>query len=180
MKRKIIGTRCWLVLALLFFAWPPVLALGLDTIPLEGQNLSEAEMAEARGGLSLPGGGVLQFSMDYMRLEYLGNGDPGTSSAFVNTVSQHAVITDEGIQFDMDVLQGFSGSNRGGQGGAGSGQANSILANNSLTGFTGLANTNLIAGNFNVASITNIFNIKVNFFGASDFNPLNSLGLVLH
>jgi hypothetical protein len=56
---------------------------------------------------------------------------------------------------------------------------NGILAQNSFTGFSGFANTNLIAGNYNTSSIVNIFNIKVNFFNAKDFNPAPFLGLVI-
>jgi hypothetical protein len=195
----------WIVLATILVAGLPSLALGFDQIPLEGLSLSEDEMAETRGGLSLPGGGFLEFSMDYMRLQFVGNSDLGTpyGSAWVNSIKQRATITDEGIQFDMDILQGYSGEGSGEDvadslGGNNlnttqdptgasldptnttSGPLNSILAQNTLTGFSGLANTNLIAGNYNVGSIVNIFNIKVNFFSASDFNPVTSLGLVLH
>jgi hypothetical protein len=197
--------KSWIVLATILVAGLPSLALGFDQIPLEGLSLSEDEMAETRGGLSLPGGGFLEFSMDYMRLQFVGNSDLGTpyGSAWVNSIKQRATITDEGIQFDMDILQGYSGEGSGEDvadslGGNNlnttqdptgasldptnttSGPLNSILAQNTLTGFSGLANTNLIAGNYNVGSIVNIFNIKVNFFSASDFNPVTSLGLVLH
>jgi len=200
--KMIKSLKGWIVLATILVAGLPSLARGFDQIPLEGLSLSEDEMAETRGGLSLPGGGFLEFSMDYMRLQFVGNTDPGTpyASTWVNSIKQRATITDDGIQFDMDILQGYSGEGSGEDvadslGGNNlnttqdasldptnttSGPLNSILAQNTLTGFSGLANTNLIAGNYNVGSIVNIFNIKVNFFSASDFNPVTSLGLVLH
>jgi hypothetical protein len=205
MKRTL--SISWIVLAAVLMGGLPSGALADDQFLLQGETLSEDEMAEARGGLSLPGGGYMEFSMDYLRLQFLGSGDPASqhTSAWVNSISQRATITDEGIKFSMDILQGYSGGESGddsdtagpiggnnlnarqdpgstgnGQGGFGSSQTNNILAKDSLTGFTGLANTNLIAGNYNSASIVNIFNIKVNFFNANDFKPLTALGLVLH
>jgi hypothetical protein len=189
--------KCWAVLAAILIAGLPSLALGNDLIPLEGESLSIEELADTRGGLSLPGGGMIDFSMEYMRLQFVGNSDPGNpyASTWINSVKQRATITEEGIQFDMDILQGYSGdgdsdenpiagnnvNSTGGsdQANTSSDALNSILAQNSWTGFNGMANTNLIAGNYNVGSIVNIFNIKVNFLRARDFNPATALGLVL-
>ncbi|BCR05074.1 hypothetical protein DESUT3_21430 [Desulfuromonas versatilis] len=152
------------------------LAHGEDTLALTGDTLSDEQMSEARGGFSLPDGRVLYFDMEYLKLNTVINNDPGfgSTAGFVNGIRQSVKIDQDGIKFDMNILQAFNGGDQGAAL-ANPDQINNIMVGNSFTDFFGLANTNLIAGNYNTASIVNIFNIRLGFFNAKDiggFNPM--------
>jgi hypothetical protein len=175
----------------------PSFALGEDIIGFSGKPLTNQEMAETRGGLSLPDGNFIEFSMDFMSLKFLSHNDPNSinNQGWINNIQQKARISNDGIQFDMEILQGaIGGSNdegrdaeiqsTGNDSNNSQGttpqinQVNNVLPCNSFTDFNGMSNANLIAGNYNVGSITNIFNIELNFYNSGNLS-LPALDLLI-
>lgn len=163
------------ITAALILAFTSSLVYGEDVIAVKGRSLTDQEMFDIRGGFTLPGGDYLYFSMDYLKLNLFSHQDSeaGIPSGYVSSLSQHALITKDGIQLDLNIFQGggSSSSNTSGSSGVPV-QLNSVLLNNSFTNFDGLANANIITGNYNVASIVNIINLKLGFFNKNDINSV--------
>lgn len=161
------GIRRWLFAAMLLL-WIPGPGWGADVLGMSGETLSEEEMAGAHGGFNLPNGDFLYFSMDFMRVNLLSHQQPGggETSGFVNALRQEALIGKDGsIQLNLDILQaGQEGEASAGPSSAVPRQINNVLLNNAFTDFQGLANANIITGNYNVGSIVNIINLKLGFF----------------
>jgi hypothetical protein len=140
-----------------------------DTLPISGERLSDQEMSEIRGGLTLPGGDFLYFSMEYMKLNLVSHNEPDSGSPYwVNALNQQVVLTENGeIGVALKVLQ--SGGGDGDTGALGQAtQLNSILVNDSFSDFSGICSANFITGNNNTASIINVLNFKVGFFSSEN------------
>lgn len=151
-------------------------ALAQDVIEIAGEPLQMEEMKDIRGGFTTPNGNFLYFSMDFLRLNLIAHNEPTgmTTDGYVNSLRQQALIGKDGsIQMNLDIFQGGSTAENGiSEGGASMlpDQLNSVIINDSFTGFHGLSNANIITGNHNVGSIVNIFNVRLGFFGADSFN----------
>ncbi|WP_305043504.1 hypothetical protein [Geoalkalibacter sp.] len=165
------GIGWWLLAAMLL--WIPGPAWAADVLNMSGEYLSEDEMAATHGGFSLPNGDFLYFSMDFMRVNLVSHQQPGggETTGFVNALRQEAVIAKDGsIQLNLDILQaGQGGDPLTSQTGRVPQQINNVLLNNAFTDFQGIANANIISGNYNVGSIVNIINLKLGFFSAENF-----------
>lgn len=154
---------------LIFLLTTPLWA---DTVTLDGVGLTEGEMADIRGGFTLDNGDFMALTLDYMKLQYVTQADPQNpnSGAWLNALSQQVRITEKGIEFGSNILQGGGGGNAFGQ--AMELQNNQVAVANSLTGFTGIGSGNFISGNYNTASIVNIFNIQMDIIKGADLATL--------
>lgn len=161
-----------LTAVLMFLLSSPASAGGPGTFA--GEALSDVEMADIRGGFSLPNGDYMALSLDFMSLRMLTQTDSlqPNATGWVNALNQHARITDKGIEFDMGIFQGGSlaGPNAGGSHFLVPSQTNQANVLGSFNNFSGLANANIITGNFNTATNVNIFNIKVDYIKGADFS----------
>lgn len=154
----------WIVLSSFTFAE--------DTLPVSGECLSDQEMSETRGGLTLPGGDFLYFSMDCLKLNLLTHTEPDLQSpnGWVNRMKQEVVITQSGeIGVYLDILQGGGGDGDTGALGAPV-LLDSIAVNNAFTDFSGVSSANFVTGMFNNASNINVINMKVGFFSSHNLN----------
>ncbi|MDO3378956.1 hypothetical protein [Geoalkalibacter halelectricus] len=175
------GIKFCILAALVFLALARP-AAAVDALNLGGEPLSEAEMAEAQGGFTLPNGDFLYFSMDFMRVNLVSHQQPGGAdiNGFVNSLRQEAVIGKDGsIQVNVDILQAGQGDGIGQNGGTPQ-QINAVLLNNSFTNFQGLANANLITGNHNVGSIINVINLRLGFFSKENFSAPDLRDFFMH
>lgn len=144
----------------------PSYAVG-DEIALRGTSLTDPEMAEIRGGFQMSNGNFIYFSMDFMQVRFLSHSEPNNSGAWMNTLSQRAVITNNGMAFDMQIVQAGGGDNNGDNTGNSSGTLSlspEVSIANSFMNNSGFINANLVTGNYNAASIANLINIHVGFF----------------
>ncbi len=168
-KKSLMG-----LVALMLFLSASV-AFGEDNLGFSGRMLSEGEMSEARGGVSLPGGQFMYFSLDYVRLDMIMDNDSkglGTIGSF-NGLSQEVSIGKDGIKVGMDVIQSFlRPSNAAGSNGSSSEAG--ALASNDLSGSAlGSGSMNTIIDATNPAQINSMLvggNAFSNFHGISNAN----------
>lgn len=158
---------------------------GADIVQLDGIGLTEGEMADIRGGFTLGNGDFMALTLDYMKLQFVSQDDPlkANSGAWLNALSQQVRITEKGIEFGSNILQGGSGA----AGASADGsfvplQNNQVAVAGSLSGFTGVGSGNFISGNYNTASIVNIFNIQMDIIKAADVAAVRPelAGFLLH
>lgn len=149
---------------------------GGEETTLRGVPLEDHELDDIHGGF-LSNGDFIYFSMDFMQMKFLLNGNENLaalgSDRFVNSLRQRASITEDGIEMELEVLQ--SGS-LGGNNPAAPGQ----LPMSSLTQVTfrdnhGFVNANIINGNNNTAAITNVFNIRIGVFQVKDVSDIKPM-----
>lgn len=142
----------------------PSYAVG-DEIALRGASLTDPEMAEIRGGFQMSNGNFIYFSMDFLQVRFLSHSEPNNTNppAWMNTLSQSAVITKDGMAFDMQIVQAGGGDNTGNSSGTLSLSPEVSIANSFMNN-SGFINANLVTGNYNAASIANLINIHVGFF----------------
>lgn len=146
--------------------------LWADTVKLDGVGLTEGEMADIRGGFTLDNGDFMALTLDYMKLQYVSQTDSinPNAGAWFNALSQQVRITDKGIEFGSNILQGGGGGSSLGE--AMALQNNQVAVANTLSGFTGIGSGNFISGNYNTASIVNIFNIQMDIIKGADLATL--------
>jgi hypothetical protein len=187
-KFKLNIKRLLLIVGIIFVVIQPYYAMGGDTIVLSGTSLTEHEMSEIRGGFQMPSGNFIYFSMDFMQMRFLSHNAPNTQNpaGWVNALSKTAVITKDGMEFNMQILQSGGGDNNGNTGTNSSPDTLQITANpvidngapnslavqnapavsiaNSFMNNSGFVNANITTGNFNASSIANLININIGFF----------------
>jgi len=154
----------FVMIVMLLVVAAPHYAMGEDIV-LNGTALTEPEMAEIRGGFQMSNGSFVYFSMDFMRARFIAHSEPNTQNptGWMNVLSQKAVITKDGMAFDMQIMQAGGGDNN---------SPNSLLPNNpggvsianSFMNNSGFINANITTGNYNASSIANLINIHVGFF----------------
>jgi hypothetical protein len=197
-KFKLNIKRLLLIVGIIFVVIQPYYAMGGDTIVLSGTSLTEHEMSEIRGGFQMPSGNFVYFSMDFMQMRFLSHNAPNTQNpaGWVNALSQTAVITKDGMEFNMQILQSGGGDNNGNTGTNSSPDTLQIASDpvnnstqnslpvqntpavsiaNSFMNNSGFVNANITTGNFNASSIVNMINIHIGFFNignASQVLPL--------
>lgn len=188
MRRKIVGLLIAVLMAL--GAPLPSYAAG-DDIALAGVPLEEGEMNEVRGGFQTPDGSFFYFSMDLMRVRFLSSSDAGNpasgtnSPGWLNALNQSAVITKDGISFNMQVVQANGPSDNGTAGstliapqagnlagntaGVSSVVMNPGMVTANFLGNQGIVNANINTGTGNVTqSIANILNINIGIFNVGN------------
>lgn len=159
------------VLLLLLLSAPPLRAA--DIVELDGTGLSDPEMADIRGGFTLDNGDFMALTLDFVKLQFTSTDALNPNGApWLNALSQQVRITEEGIEFNMDILQGGDPSSAASAPGSSPLQNNLIGVANSFNGFSGMANNNFISGNNNIAPIVNIFNIQMDIIKGADLANL--------
>jgi len=162
-----------IIIVMVFYLILPHHAMGEDNISLRGISLTEPEMAEIRGGFETPNGNFFYFSMDFMQVRFLSHNELNIQNpvGWVNALSKRAVITKDGMEFEMQIFQA-GGGNPENNSTSNSSPSNSSTASNNLGSVSivdsfvnnqGFINANLITGNFNTASIANLINIHIVF-----------------
>jgi hypothetical protein len=180
----------WKRLKMLFFIAVAVVAFCFsgvqaeDSIAFDSTPLSENDMDDVHGGFLNMNGNFVYFSMDFMQLRFLSHTEPGTQNpgTYLNSLRQTAVITENGMGLDLEILQsGGSGENSAEGSDSGSQFTSEGLDNDSYMGNlniledfpatqvsfsnnSGIMNANIITGNNNAASIANVINLRVGFF----------------
>lgn len=174
----------WTISSLLGFV--AMLAIGTvsfaaepDVIALGGQKLTELDMAETRGGFSLSDGGFITFSMDFLKASFLLDGQAEMPDAFFNGLSQRAIITDQGMQYDLAVLKGgnmfaFSPTDN----------AIKIIDNDivmisdSFKNISGLSNIGIIAGDGNTMVNNMMLKVDIGFYGLRDMASFSAFNFM--
>lgn len=149
-----------IIVMLLAVAFPHY-AMG-DDIVLSSTSLTDPEMAEIRGGFQMPNGNFVYFSMDFMRARFIAQPNTQNPVGWVNALSQKAVITKEGMAFDLQILQG--GDNNSPNSLPVSNNPGGVSIANSFMNNSGFVNANITTGNYNASSIANLINVHVGFF----------------
>ncbi len=154
-------------------------AFGEDYLLIQGQILTDQEMVETRGGFSFDGGEWISFNFDFLNFNFIKENQGLANEetvAWVNALSQRATISESGITLDMDLIQGGAPATTINE----IGQVSNIVLNQSFTDISGWVNANIISGDGNIATISNIINVEVSFYGFANMqNPIDVISMTL-
>jgi len=148
-----------------------------EQLPVLGDPVPSNMLDDVRGGF-LSDGNFIYFSLDFMQFRFFSHNEPDSanSDGYMNSMSQSALITEEGIQVNLDILQSGSLSE------IASDEAASEIPAQLLTGpqisfmnNQGFVNANVIQGDHNAAAITNVINLNIGFFEVQSLDNIQSV-----
>ncbi|RJQ51905.1 MAG: hypothetical protein C4526_09090 [Nitrospiraceae bacterium] len=150
---------------------------GAEDIMLSGAVLDDNELAEVYGGFMNPDGSFIYFSIEFFQVKGFLNNSPelAEDGTFLNVLQQRAFITEDGMGVEIDITQNGSLGGIRAEEANGNPMSQSPVNQVSFINNSGLVNANIINGNFNSASITNLIKIEINFFQVKDFSPARTL-----
>ncbi len=158
----------------------PSLSLAEDIIPLEGRRLTEQEMAATRGGFSLNDGSFITFSLDLLRFNFLSDGQSEVPDTFFNAVSQRGIITENGMQLDINVAKGGDMYDMYGSEGQHIDVIDTdiVAINDAFKNISGLSNIAVVAGDGNTVINNIMMKLDVGFYGVKDIASFNAMNFM--